>query len=277
MASSNKRQKHSALLHEIAPVEHSDTRPSGFERRVEQVENEERRNRHQPVVSNALRLKLDHLTTLTPLTDNQAKFVEMYNRGDYFIGCFGSAGTGKTTMPMYKAIEEVLRKDNSFERVVVVRSSVQSGRDVGFLPGSLEEKMEVFELPYKEICQMLFKRADAWDRLKEAGHARFLSTMALRGISLDDSIIIADEIQNFNWSEIYTLMTRVGHRSKVIFCGDFRQTDLIHSKTDKSAFQDFIKVARAMKHFSEVYYTPDDIVRSSLTKDWIVTCEEFGF
>lgn len=250
---------------------------SAVSKRAEFMDNEEHRGRHLPAGNNSLKIKLDQMKTLTPLSANQALFMEMYKRGDYFIGCFGSAGTGKTTLPIYTALEEVLSKDNSFERVVVVRSSVQSGRDVGFLPGSLEEKMEVFELPYKEICQMLFNRPDAWDRLKEQGHARFLSTMAMRGISIDDSIIIADELQNWNWGEVSTLMSRVGHRSKIILCGDFRQCDLIHSRTDISAFHDFLKVARSMKQFSEVYYTPEDIVRSSLTKDWIIKCEEFGF
>jgi phosphate starvation-inducible protein PhoH len=160
-----------------------------------------------------------------------------------------------------------------FKQVVVIRTSVQSGREIGFLPGSLDEKMEVFELPYKEICQMLFNRPDAWDRLKEQGYARFITTVALRGISLDDSIIIFDEMQNANWSDVNTVMTRIGNRSKVIFCGDFRQNDLIHSRTDVTAFDDFLKVARRMKSFTEIYYTPDDIVRSNLTKDWIVTCE----
>jgi predicted ribonuclease YlaK len=230
----------------------------------------------QPI-NNSLKIKLDHMISLNPLSKNQQLFLDYYNRGDYFIGCFGSAGTGKTTLPIYKGLEEVLSKDNSFKRIVVVRSSVQSGRDIGFLPGSLDEKMEVFELPYKEICEMLFRRPDAWTRLKESDQARFLSTMALRGISLDDSIIIADEIQNFNWGEIYTLMTRIGHRSKVIFCGDFRQNDLVHNKTDKSSFHDFLSVARSMKHFSEIYYTPEDIIRSSLTKDWIIQCENLGF
>ncbi len=250
---------------------------TGYQKRAENIENEEYKNKHQPAVSNALKIKLDHMIALSPLTDNQAKFLEYYNRGDYFIGCFGSAGTGKTTLPVYKALEQVLSKDNSFERMVVVRSSVQCGRDIGFLPGDETQKMEIFQLPYKEICQMLFRRPDAWDRLKEAGQARFLSTIALRGISLDDSIVIVDEIQNMNWSEIFSIITRIGNRSKLIMCGDFKQNDLIHSKTDKSSFHDFIKVARSMSQFSEIYYTPNDIVRSSLSREWIIKCEEFGF
>ncbi len=116
-------------------------------------------------------------------------------------------------------------------------------------------------MPYKEICHTLFGRSDAWDRLKEQGHARFISTTAIRGISIDDAIIIVDENQNLNWSEVNTIITRVGHRSKIIFSGDFKQTDLIKNNRDQSAFHNFLEVARKMPSFQEVYFTPDDIVR----------------
>lgn len=225
--------------------------------------------------SNSLKIKLDHLKTFDPLTENQSRFFEMYRGGAYFIGLFGSPGVGKTFLALYKAIEEVLDKSNSFKQVVVVRSLVQL-RDVGFLPGSLEDKQEIYELPYKEISETLFGRKDAWDRLKEQGYVRFISTTAIRGISIDDSIIIVDENQNLNWSETNTIISRIGHRSKIIFCGDFKQTDLIKSNKDTTAFHDFIRIARTMKAYQEIYFTPDDIVRSSLVKEWIVACEQQG-
>jgi predicted ribonuclease YlaK len=237
---------------------------------------DEQKTKHQPAVNNSLRIKLDHLKTFEPLTDNQGLFFEMYRGGAYFMGLFGSPGVGKTFLALYKSIEEVLSKDNSFKQVVVVRSLVQL-REVGHLPGNLEEKQEIYELPYKEICTTLFGRPDAWDRLKEQGHARFISTTAIRGISIDDSIIIVDENQNLNWSEVNTIITRCGHRSKIIFCGDFKQTDLIKSNKDQTAFHNFLEIARSMKHFQEIYFTPDDIVRSSLVKDWIVACEKLGY
>jgi phosphate starvation-inducible PhoH-like protein len=251
------------------------TKKTAAQRREEVIEGEDHKHQHQPV-SNGLKVKLDHLRTFDPLTDNQAKFFEMYRGGGYFIGLFGSPGVGKTFLAMYRAIEEVLAKDNPFKQVVVVRSLVQL-REIGHLPGNLEEKQEIYELPYKEICGTLFGRSDAWDRLKEQGHARFISTTAIRGISIDDSIIIVDEIQNCNWSEINTIVSRVGHRSKIIFCGDFKQTDLIKSNKDTSAFHDFRKVATSMSAFQEVYFTPNDIVRSSLVRDWIIACEQNGY
>ena len=196
----------------------------------------------------------------------------MYRGGGYFIGLFGSPGVGKTFLALYRALEEVLSKDNPFKQIVVVRSMVQL-REIGHLPGSLDEKQEIYELPYKEVCQTLFGRPEAWERLKEQGYARFISTTAIRGISIDDSIIIVDECQNMNFAEINTVMSRVGHRSKIIFCGDYKQTDLIKSNRDQTAFHEFRKIATSMKAFQEVYFTPEDIVRSSLVKDWIIACE----
>ena len=243
--------------------------------REELEQNDPHKHKHQPV-SNGLKIKLDHLKTFEPLTENQRLFFEMYKGGAYFMGLFGSPGVGKTFLAVYKAIEEVLDKNNSFKQVVVVRSLVQL-REVGHLPGTLDEKQEIYELPYKEICTTLFGRPDAWERLKEQGYARFISTTAIRGISIDDAIIIVDENQNLNWSEVNTIITRCGHRSKIIFCGDFKQTDLIKNNRDQTAFHSFREVANNMKAYQEIYFTPDDIVRSSLVKDWIVACEKLNY
>ena len=239
------------------------------------AESEEYKNSHQPAVSNTLKIKLDHLKTFEPLTENQARFFSAYKRGDYFMGLFGSAGTGKTFCSLLKGLEEVMDKTNSFKRIVVVRSCVQT-RDVGYLPGSIDEKQEIYELPYKEICTTLFDRPDAWLRLKEQGYARFISTTAIRGISIDDAIVIVDECQSMTFQELDTIITRVGYRSKIIFVGDINQNDLQKSKHDISGLPRFIKIARNMEEFTEITFTTDDIVRSSLVKSYILSKEEFG-
>jgi len=240
--------------------------------RVEANENEEYR---QPSVSNSLKIKLDHLKTFDALTDNQQLFFDSYKRGDYFIGLFGSPGVGKTFLAMYRGLEEVLDRSNPFKQIVVVRSAVQV-RDQGFVPGSLDEKMEIYETPYKEISETLFGRSDAWDRLKEQNHARFISTTAIRGISIDDAIILVDESQSMTFHELSSVISRVGHRSKIIFIGDLKQNDLIKSKNDVSGLKEFLNVARHMDEFSEITFTPDDIVRSSLVKSFIVACDKLG-
>jgi len=224
--------------------------------------------KHQPV-NNSLKIKVDQLKTFEPLTDNQQKFFTAYKQGDYFIALHGVAGTGKTFCAMYKALEEVLDKTNPFKKIIVVRSAVQS-REVGHLPGDITEKMEIYQQPYRQICETLFGRKDAWARLEEQGYVEFISTSFIRGMSFDDAIIIVDEMQNMTFEEIDTVMTRVGYRSKIIWCGDYRQTDLNKKKTDVSGILKFFDIAHHMKAFTRIEFDVDDIVRSSLVKDYIL-------
>ena len=219
--------------------------------------------------TNTLKIKLDDLKTFDPLTENQKKFFEAYKRGDYFVALHGVAGTGKTFCAMYKALEEVLDRGNPFKKIIVVRSAVQS-REIGHLPGDVTEKMEIYQQPYQQICETLFGRKDAYQRLTEQGFVEFISTSFIRGMSFDDAIIIVDEMQNLTFEEIDTVMTRVGYRSKIIWCGDYRQTDLNKKKNDMSGILKFFDIAMHMEAFTKIEFTPDDIVRSSLVKDYIL-------
>lgn len=227
-----------------------------------------------PKINTPHRVKPSDLKIFEPLTENQKKFFDAYARGDYFIMLTGSAGTGKSFIACYKAIQEVYDKTSSFKRVVIVRSAVQS-RDVGFTPGSLEEKMSLYEQPYMQIYHTLFNRRDAYEGLKDAGKIEFISTSFIRGMSFDDSIIIVDECQNMNWEELSTIMTRVGYRSKIIFCGDYRQTDLYRKNADKSGLWKFHQIAKTMPSFTSVEFTTEDIVRSSLVKDFLIAVDKF--
>lgn len=219
--------------------------------------------------NNGLKIKLDHLKTFDPLTENQKKFYDAYKQGDYFIALHGVAGTGKTFIALYKALEEVLDKSNPFNKIIIVRSAVPS-REVGHLPGDLDEKTEIYRQPYQQICHTLFGRPDAYQRLEEQGHIEFISTSFIRGMSFDDAIIIVDEMQNMTFEEIDTVMTRVGYRSKIIWCGDYRQTDLNKKKNDVTGILKFFDVAHHMSAFTRIEFTPSDIVRSSLVKDYIL-------
>jgi len=229
----------------------------------------EANNYTRTAANNSLKIKIDHLKTFEPLTENQRLFFEAYKRGDYFVALHGVAGTGKTFIALYKALEEVLDKSNPFKKIIIVRSAVQS-REIGHLPGDVSEKMEIYEQPYRQICETLFDRKDAYQRLEEQGYINFISTSFIRGMSFDDAIIIVDEMQNMTFEEIDTVMTRVGYRSKIIWCGDYRQTDLNKRKNDVTGILKFFDVAYHMKAFTRIEFSVDDIVRSSLVKDYIL-------
>jgi predicted ribonuclease YlaK len=218
--------------------------------------------------TNSLRLRLDDMITVQPKTQKQREFFEAYRDGHYFMCLHGVAGTGKSYIALYRALEEVMDKSNPYEKVVIIRSAVQS-RDMGHLPGSADDKMEVYIQPYRQITSDLFKRGDAWNRLVEQGHIEFLSTSFIRGTTFSNAVLLIDEFQNMNFEELDTIITRVGHTSKIIFCGDVRQTDL-KRRDDKSGLPKFLAIADSMKQFSRFEFTLDDIVRSSLVKDYII-------
>jgi predicted ribonuclease YlaK len=236
--------------------------------REDVIEEQTTKTRHQ-AVSNSLKIKINDLKTFEPLTENQKIFFDAYKRGDYFVALHGVAGTGKTFCALYKALEEVLDKSNPFNKIIIVRSAVQS-REMGHLPGDVDEKMEIYQQPYVQICHTLFDRKDAYARLNEQGYIEFISTSFIRGMSFDDAIIIVDEMQNLTFEEIDTVMTRVGYRSKIIWCGDYRQTDLNKRKNDMSGILRFFDIAHHMSAFTRIEFTPEDIVRSSLVRDYIL-------
>lgn len=220
------------------------------------------------LTNNRLKIRIDDLAVIQPLTDTQKTFFEYYKQGEKVMLLHGVAGTGKTYIALYKALEEVLDKSNSYRRVVIVRSAVPS-REIGHLPGDEKEKTEIYKEPYIDVCASLFNRHDAYQRLEEQGAIHFISTSFVRGITLDDSIVLVDECQNLTDGEINSIMTRVGTNSKIIFCGDFRQTDLT-KKHDMSGLKKFIAIAKMMSSFKHLEFVADDIVRSALVKEYIL-------
>jgi len=229
-------------------------------------------NQAQITLTNKLKLRIDDLKVVEPLTYNQRRFFELYEDSIIML-LHGLAGTGKSYIALYKALEEVLDKGNHFQQVVIVRSAVPS-REIGHLPGDEKEKTEVYKAPYIDICDDLFGRSDAFQRLQEQGVVQFMITSFVRGITLDDSVIIVDESQNMTDMELNSIITRVGERSKIIFCGDFRQTDL-YKKTDMSGLKKFMVIADMMPSFKTIEFGVDDIVRSSIVKEYILARLEY--
>jgi len=220
--------------------------------------------------SRSLKLKLDDMIQINPLTDNQKEVFQAYERGDSIV-MSGSAGTGKTFMALSLALEDVLDKETPYDKVIVVRSIVPT-RDIGFLPGTEEEKKDVYTAPYRAICAELFEEADAWTKLQSAGTIAFESTSFIRGITFNDAIVVIDEMQNLNFHELDSVITRVGRNCKFVMCGDYYQTDFDKEK-DKNGIVTFLSIIEQLQKFSVIEFGWQDIVRSAFVRDYIMTKE----
>jgi len=219
------------------------------------------------------KVKDTDLVQVYPITKNQQKAFDAWDDGDNLV-LAGSAGTGKTFMAMYLALEEVLDKSTGFDKIVLLRSVVPV-RDMGFLPGTIEEKKAAYEIPYKGICDELFKESAAYAKLKNNHLIDFETTSFIRGTTFHRTIIIVDEMQNLNFHELDSVMTRVGNHCRIIFCGDYLQSDFTYDN-EKDGVMKFLRIVDQLKYFTVVTYGWDDIVRSGLVRDYIMTKEMLG-
>ena len=208
-----------------------------------------------------------NLKRIEPLTENQKLSFEAYGQGKNLM-LHGIAGTGKSFISLYLALNQVLNDNSQYRKIVIVRSVVPT-RDMGFLPGNNREKAKVYEAPYYAICTELFGRSDAYEYLKNRNIIDFISTSFIRGITLNDSVVIVDEIANLTGHELDSIITRIGKNCKIIFCGDFRQSDFTKDQ-EKNGLMNFMRIIKRMKFFEFIDFQKEDIVRSSLVKNYII-------
>lgn len=216
------------------------------------------------------RLKIDHLLSYEPITKNQEIAYEQWDEGDHLVLC-GSAGTGKTFIGMYLGLECVLDKQYEQDKLVIVRSVVPT-REMGYLPGSIEEKVDAYTAPYRAIASELFNEKLAYQMLEAQGTISFMSTSFIRGQTIDDAVILVDEMQNLTFHELDSVITRVGRNTRIIFSGDYYQSDL-SKETDKSGILHFMNIMEMMNNFTSVEFGWVDIVRSDFVRDYIMTKE----
>ena len=219
------------------------------------------------------------LNQIKPVTDSQKLVFDTWKKGqNQFL--FGCAGTGKTFVSLYLALSEVLRNETPYDKVIMVRSLIPT-REIGFLPGDEEDKAALYQVPYSNMMQFMFEQPNEqafetlYNRIKAQGSYYFLSTSFLRGLTFDNSIIIVDECQNLNFHELDTIITRVGQDSKIVFCGDFSQTDLTRTN-ERNGLMDFLQILQEMEEFNCVEFNIGDIVRSGFVRNYLIQKTKLG-
>jgi predicted ribonuclease YlaK len=221
----------------------------------------------------------DIIREIEPLTDNQEALFKSYKLEQNIVA-YGCAGTGKTFITLYNALRDVLDEKTPYEKIYIVRSLVAT-REIGFLPGDHEDKSSLYQIPYKNMVKYMFELPDEasfemlYGNLKTQGTISFWSTSFIRGTTLDNAIIIVDEFQNLNFHELDSIITRVGENSKIMFCGDATQSDLVKTN-EKNGIIDFMKILRVMPSIDIVEFGVGDIVRSGFVKEYIIAKMESG-
>ena len=221
-----------------------------------------------------------HMVPIKPLTDNQTVAFDSYEMGKNLL-LHGAAGTGKTFITLYLALQEVLDENTPYDKIYIVRSLVPT-REIGFLPGDHEDKSALYQIPYKNMVRYMFSMPDdnsfdmLYDNLRAQETISFWSTSFIRGVTLDNAIVIVDEFSNLNFHELDSMITRIGEDSKIMFCGDITQTDLV-KENERSGIADFIKILQSMQEFSCIEFGIEDIVRSGLVKSYLMTKYNLGF
>ena len=224
-------------------------------------------------------INTDMMRDIEPLTDNQKKLFDSYKKGKNLVA-YGAAGTGKTFITLFNALQEVLDPSTPYDKIYIVRSLVAT-REIGFLPGDHEDKSSLYQIPYKNMVKYMFEMpSDAdfqmlYGNLKGQDTIDFWSTSFIRGTTLDRSIIIVDEFQNLNYHELDSIMTRVGSYTKIMFCGDATQTDLI-KQNERNGIHDFMQILRIMLSVDIIEFGVEDIVRSGLCKEYLLAKLELG-
>ena len=224
-------------------------------------------------------INADMMRDIEPLTDNQKTLFEAYAK-DQNLVAYGVAGTGKTFITLYNALKDVLDPSTPYEKVYIVRSLVAT-REIGFLPGDHDDKSSLYQIPYKHMVKYMFEMPSEADfnmlygNLKGQDTIDFWSTSFIRGTTFDKTIVIVDEFQNLNYHELDSIMTRVGAQSKIMFCGDASQSDLIKTN-ERNGIIDFMQILRIMSSVDVIEFGVEDIVRSGLVKEYILAKLEIG-
>lgn len=207
--------------------------------------------------------------TLAPKTINQRRYVDAIERHDLTIG-IGPAGTGKTYLAVAMAVSAFLNKKVS--RIILTRPAVEAGEKLGFLPGTLQEKIDPYLRPlYDALYDMV--DAERVEKLLERGTIEIAPIAFMRGRTLNDSFIIVDEAQNATQEQMKMILTRLGFNSKMVVTGDLTQIDLPSGKN--SGLLHAREVLRATEGIAIIHFDDRDVVRHTLVQRIVRAYERY--
>ena len=207
---------------------------------------------------------------LTPKNENQRLYFDALKH-DTLVVASGSAGTGKTIVACYHAARKLHYKD--IKKVVLLRAyQPLAGRSIGFLPGTAEEKLIPYYQQLLDYFEDCLGKAIVEISVKSK-EIEICSLETIRGRSWEDCIVIVDEAQNLYPQEVQALMTRIGENCQMIICGDTTQTDVIKGANGLAYLKQVIERYN-ISETSFVKFTPEDIVRSGMTKEFVLAFEK---
>jgi phosphate starvation-inducible PhoH-like protein len=208
--------------------------------------------------------------SITPKSANQRRYMEMIERND-MVFAIGPGGTGKTYLAVAMAVSSLLTKQ--VNRIILARPAVEAGERLGFLPGTLQQKIDPYMRPlYDALYDML--DADRLERYLEKGIIEVAPLAFMRGRTLNDSFVILDEAQNTTSEQMKMFLTRLGFNSKAVITGDITQIDLPSGR--RSGLIEAIDVVGKIEGIAFVYFTERDVVRHTLVQQIIKAYDEFG-
>ena len=205
------------------------------------------------------------------LSDNQKDYYDILISNQITI-CSGPAGVGKSYISMKAAVDLLMDPSNSYEKIIIVRPAVEAEEKLGSLPGNLEEKLDPYIFPSYYLLNKIIGK-DTREKLKEIEAIEVFALAYMRGMNIDNSILIFEEGQNATPSQMKLLLTRIGFNSKFFISGDLEQFDRHKDKT-QTGLWDALKKFQNMNDIGVFEFKPNDIVRNPLISKILEKYEE---
>jgi phosphate starvation-inducible PhoH-like protein len=205
------------------------------------------------------------------LTENQRKYYEILKHNQITI-CTGPAGVGKSYVAMNAALSLLFDPENNYEKIIIVRPAVEAEEKLGSLPGNVEEKLDPYIFPSYYLMNKIIGK-DAREKLKELDFIEVFALAYMRGMNIDNSILIFEEAQNSTPNQMKLLLTRIGYNSKFFISGDLEQTDRYKDKK-QTGLWDAIQKLKNVSEIGVLEFGMDDVVRNPLISKILNRYEE---